>query len=126
MKKVFLLLATLPVSLIISSNSTVNKEESYKNKTSMVESVTVPVETNVSYQSILFSTLRDSKGNSITLMYNNRNNTVTVNVNEQVLNMLTDSKASGIRLYNDQYVYEEVNGRSILKKGKKIIFDSKN
>lgn len=72
------------------------------------------------------ATVTDTQGNSLKLTYDNEKGTATIEFDGKIIHLKRDTTASGIHLYNDEYEYQEWQGRSILYKNGDIVFDNKD
>ncbi|GEM_PF-1601462 len=129
MKKTFFAVAVLSGLLLVSCNSRNNRST---NEVATVEAVDViePVTTTVAdpmpANPVVSSTVTDNQGNTMRLAFNNNNGTATAELNGQTIYMTQDTTASGVRMHNDEYEYEEWQGHIVLKKDGKVVFDNKD
>lgn len=123
MKKGIILLAA--GALLISCNSN-NRRNNQTAEIDVVEPVTTVVADPMPNNPVVRTSVSDNMGNTMVLAFNNESNTATAELNGQAIYMTQDTTASGVRMHNDEYEYEEWQGHIVLKKDGKVVFDNKD
>lgn len=89
------------------------------------ETTTTDAKTEVVENEVVKSTVTDSQGKAIILTFDNAKGTASIEFDGETIQLKRDTTASGIRLHNDEYKYEEWQGHSILYKNDEVVFDNK-
>ncbi|RVU90077.1 MliC family protein [Flavobacterium columnare] len=66
----------------------------------------------------------DKAGAILEYTFNNAQNTATLKFNNETIELVADTTASGSRFKNDHYVYSEWHGKITLEKDGKTIFEA--
>ncbi|WP_163212806.1 MliC family protein [Bacteroides sp. 519] len=111
MKKRILLITVISGALLVSCNS--NKKNNQVSEVDVVESV-------------VRTTVTDNQGNTMVLAFYNESGTAIAELNGEAINMVRDTTASGVKMHNNEYEYEEWQGHIVLKKDGKVVFDNKD
>ena len=109
--------AILSGMFLVSCNTNTKKSEPVKTDGTEIKEIK---------NELVKSTVTDGKGNTMNLTFDDAKGTATVDLNGTKIYMDRDTTASGVRMHNDEYQYEEWQGRIILKKNGEVVFDSKN
>ncbi|NDW12435.1 hypothetical protein D0T50_05960 [Bacteroides sp. 214] len=71
------------------------------------------------------TSIEDSKGNKMNIVFDNIKGVATVEFNGTKFQLNRDTTASGVKMMNDKYLYEEWQGHITLKKNGEVVFDNK-
>jgi len=115
MKKTFFALAFLSGVMLVSCNQ--KKSEREMNDDAEFNT---PVQTD----DIADNSVTDKNGNTLNLSFNNTKGTATLTLGGESFTLQQDTTASGVRMHNSDYDYEEWQGHVVLKKDGKVIFDN--
>jgi len=126
MKKAVLTIAVISGALLMSCNNNRNNQQA----TRPAEQFTTPAPATtpepIVSEEVVSNYVTDNQGRRMDLVFNNTRGTATVNLDGETINMVQDTMASGIRMHNDEYEYEEWQGHVVLKRDGQVIFDNKN
>lgn len=75
-------------------------------------------------ENIVESAVSDKHGKTMNLLFDNERGAATIQLDGETITLLRDTAASGVRMHNDKYVYEEWQGHITLKKDGEVIFDN--
>lgn len=73
---------------------------------------------------IVKTSATNKAGTRMDMEYNNTKGTVTFTLNGETIKLKADTVASGIQYSNDEYVFTEHQGKAILKKNGKVVFET--
>lgn len=120
MKKTVFTMAILMGALLMSCNNN-------RNRSAIEEVDVIEPDVNVTPdENIVNTTVRDNNGNTLVLTFDNLRGTATATLNGEAIQMTRDTTASGIRMHNDNYTYEEWQGHIVLAKDGDVVFDNRN
>jgi len=126
MKKTVFVIALISGAMLVSCNSRNKQQVSEVDEIEVMEPDVTAVETPIPSEGIVSSTVTDNNGNSLDLRYNNDLGTATVELDGETIYMTQDTTASGVRMHNNEYQYEEWQGHVVLKKNGQTVFDNKD
>lgn len=126
MKKTLFVIAMISGGLLVSCNSRNNQNVSEVEEIDVLEPDVTYVESPIEDNGLVRSSVVDRDGNRMDLTYNNDLGTATIDLDGETIYMTQDTMASGVRMHNDEYVYEEWQGHIVLKKDGKVVFDNED
>lgn len=113
MNKNILIIAIL-ILLLISSCKQANKQKGTDTAKEKVENIS---------DAIIKTTITNKDDEKLYLLFNNENGTVTLNYNNETINLISQKPASGIWYNNEQYELRGKGNNITLKKDGNIIFE---
>ncbi len=123
MNKTIFTMALLSSALLISCNSRNNKNISQEQEIAPANSTNVEVTPAVE-DNIVNNSVTDKQGTTLHMSYNNTQGTATMRLNDETITLKQDTTASGVRVHNNEYEYEEWQGHIVLKKNGQVVFDN--
>lgn len=122
MKKSILVVSVLSGLLLVACGQK-NKNETIKTEETVTTAA--PLTPASSADDIVTTSVTDSDGNTLKMEYNNTRGRAMLTLNDEIIDMVQDTTASGVRMHNTDYDYEEWQGHIVLKKNGQVVFDNK-
>lgn len=127
MKKTALAIVILTGGVLVScSNNNRTRQQDVRPAAQYTDPAPPATRTPIVRDEIVSSSVTDAQGNRMDLNFNNTLGTATVNFDGEVIEMTQDTTASGVRMHNDNYEYEEWQGHVVLKRDGNVVFDNVN
>jgi len=73
---------------------------------------------------VIKTSATNKAGTKMDMEYDNTKGTAKFKLNDETIELTADTVASGIQYSNDDYVYTEHQGKGILKKNGKVVFET--
>lgn len=70
------------------------------------------------------TSVTNSAGTRMDMEFDNTDNTAKFTLNDETIELKADTMASGIQYSNDEYVYTEHQGKGVLKKNGRVVFET--